>query len=397
MALRVGAPAEGDDFFNRKVERAQLWRVLTANHVVLTAPRRVGKTSLLKVLAHEAAAQGLLAIYLDLSPCTDAAALLQAIDAALPEATLTAYRKQAAAKVGEWFARIGKVRLDAGELGGLEIETRPTAPTPWADTAAALRKRLSGQPVLIVLDEFSVFLQRLLVHDRAQAVTLLSTLRSWRQQSALVCRFIFSGSIGLNRLLERHGLHTETNDCYDYTLQAFATADAAAMLAHFSQREGWPLTDADAQGICQRVGWLSPFYLMVVLEESIQAAMQRLRVAGPCGQALSAADIDQGFAQLIDARSRFSHWYRRLDEHFSELDLAFARAALRRIAQRPNGLLETTLLAPATAALAPANQASLQAETLSMLEEHGYLVLDGQRLMFQSPLLRQYWKKHHGR
>ncbi len=248
MSLRVGAPAEGDDFFNRVVERAQLWRVLAANHVVLSAPRRVGKTSLLKVLAHEATAQGLLAIYLDVSPCTNAADLLQAIDAALPEAKLTAYRKQAAAKVGEWFARIGKVRLDAGDFGGLEIETRPTVQAVWTDTAAALCKRLSGQPVLIVLDEFSVYLQRLLVRDREQAVALLSTLRSWRQQSGLVCRFIFSGSIGLNRLLERHGLHTETNDCFDYTLQAFNPADANTMLLHFSQREGWPLAAAEAPG-----------------------------------------------------------------------------------------------------------------------------------------------------
>ncbi len=31
-----------------------------------------------------------------------------------------------------------------------------------------------------------------------------------------------------------------------------------------------------------------------------------------------------------------------------------------------------------------------------VLEEHGYTVRDGQRVQFQSPLLRQYWKRNHG-
>jgi predicted AAA+ superfamily ATPase len=65
MALRIGSPAEGEDFFERDVERAQLWRVLPGNHVVPSAPRRLGKTSLLKQLLREAEGHGLLPTYLD--------------------------------------------------------------------------------------------------------------------------------------------------------------------------------------------------------------------------------------------------------------------------------------------------------------------------------------------
>lgn len=79
MTLRIGPPAEGDDFFDRTIERAQLWRVLPANHVVLSAPRRIGKTSLLKQLVGQADAHGLLSAYLDVSRRESALDLIGAI------------------------------------------------------------------------------------------------------------------------------------------------------------------------------------------------------------------------------------------------------------------------------------------------------------------------------
>ena len=390
MALRVGAPAEGEDFFNRNVERAQLWRVLDGNHVVLGAPRRLGKTSLLKQLVHGAAEHGLLAQYLDVSHHTDASGLIQAIDHAFSETSIQAHLKKSSLAVTGWFARIGKLRIDAGELGSVELQIRPAADAAWQDHVHRLRGRLSPQPVLIVLDEFSVFLQHLLQRDMAQAIELLAVLRAWRQQTALACRFVFSGSIGLNRLLERHGLQAETNDCYDFPLPPFAPQDALAMLRHFSQREGWPLDEAGAASICERVGWLSPFYLMLALEESIQAAMQRLRATAASGQPLLAADIDAAFAQLLATRSRFVHWHHRLAVHFAPPELGFAQSTLARLSARPQGLLQSTLL-PDSSEVGP------HADSLLLLEEHGYLVRDGQRWMFQSPLLRQYWKKQHAR
>lgn len=389
MPLRVGAPAEGDDFFNRDIERAQIWRVLVDNHVVLAAPRRLGKTSLLKQLVQTAPEHGLMAQYLDVSHHSDTAELLKSIDLAFSEASIQAHLKRFSLAVSGWFARLGKVRIDAGELGGIELETRPTATAGWPEQAQRLRARLSPQPVLIVLDEFSVFLQRLLQHDRDQAIHLLAVLRAWRQHTGLACRFVLSGSIGLNRLLERHGLQAETNDCYDFPLPPFARPDALAMLQHFGQREGWLLDEAHATTICDRVGWLSPFYLLLALEECIQAAMRRLRVRAGNDEPMGAADIDAAFAQLLAARSRFVHWHQRLPEHIAPTELAFARNSLARLCTRPQGLLETTLLSHP-------DQRPAQADALLLLEEHGYLVRDGQRLMFQSPLLRQYWKKHHG-
>ncbi|MFZ1325498.1 MAG: hypothetical protein WAT67_05650 [Candidatus Contendobacter sp.] len=58
MGMRLGNKAEGADFFDRVIERKDLWSYLESNHIALSGPRRLGKTSLLQRLADEAAEKG---------------------------------------------------------------------------------------------------------------------------------------------------------------------------------------------------------------------------------------------------------------------------------------------------------------------------------------------------
>jgi hypothetical protein len=47
IKIIVGQVATGDDFFNRKNEINILWqRIISGSNIILSAPRRVGKTSL---------------------------------------------------------------------------------------------------------------------------------------------------------------------------------------------------------------------------------------------------------------------------------------------------------------------------------------------------------------
>ena len=44
----TGQVAQGDDFFDRESEQKNFWSDLDTDNLLLLAPRRVGKTSLLK-------------------------------------------------------------------------------------------------------------------------------------------------------------------------------------------------------------------------------------------------------------------------------------------------------------------------------------------------------------
>lgn len=60
---RVGKPVHGDNFFDREREQRSMWNRLETDNVLLLAPRRVGKTSLMWRLRDTAELHGFRASY----------------------------------------------------------------------------------------------------------------------------------------------------------------------------------------------------------------------------------------------------------------------------------------------------------------------------------------------
>jgi len=67
----IGAPVRGSDFFDRSREQQELWDYLHRDHVLLLAPRRVGKTSLMQRLAAEGPTKGIHAVYCSAADAPD--------------------------------------------------------------------------------------------------------------------------------------------------------------------------------------------------------------------------------------------------------------------------------------------------------------------------------------
>lgn len=396
MVMRLGNKAEGADFFDRVTERDNLWRYLEGNHIVLSGPRRLGKTSLLQRLADEAEGKGLMARLVDVEGISSAEAFVGALERAFPDESITGYLKKAGKKAADWLARFRKVEIKLpGDIGGgLEMQAMPDL--PWTVAARQLQQRLSAAPLLILIDEFSVFLDKLIARDPVEAENLLGWLRPWRLSSGVACRFVFTGSIGLNYLLQQHKFSTRFNDCHDFRLGPFKPKAALAMLAEVSRREGWQAADAVLAHLCQRTGWLSPFYLNLLLNSSMEAARDRELEAGSAAKVLIQTDVDDGYDRLLASRSRFIHWYQRLERDLAEPDFSFALAILGALAKRDEGLTRKQLLARLQRRESdPDKRAATLDRLLLKLEEDGYLDAAGERIQFLSFLLRDYWRRNH--
>ena len=403
MALRLGNIARGDDFFDRCMELEDLWAYLEGNHIALTGPRRLGKSSLLTRLEEQAVERGLIVRYIDVQGLDNVAAFINALDAAFPDASLRRHLTNANDKVNSWLARLKKigVKIPGGLGGDLELQALPA--TPWGEKASALQTRLSAAPALLLVDEFSVFLEKLILRDAREAEQLLGWLRSWRLTDT-ACRFLFSGSVGINSLLERHALTTWLNDCHEYKLGPFKPSSARAMLSTLAEREGCPLSTEAARYLCQRTGWLSPFYLNLLLDEAIKARRDRLLENGDSGDRTNStdadllleSDIDDGYDRLLAARSRFIHWYQRLKRDLPEPLLAFALAILRDCARAAKPRTRRQLLARLAALESDVEARAQRLSTvLAYLEENGYLGEADKGIQFLSFLLRDYWKRNH--
>ncbi len=398
MTIKLGNKADGDDFFDRVTEREDLWRYLEGNHIVLSGPRRLGKTSLLQRLAEEAADKGLLACLIDVEGIETSEGFIAEIERAFPDDSITGHLKATGKLASEWLARFKKVdfKIPGGFGGGLELSAAPD--TTWRESAIKLQHRLSSAPVLILIDEFSVFLEKMLARDPAEAERLLGWLRTWRQQSNLACRFLFSGSIGLNALLARHRLSTRFNDCHEFRLGPFKLSAALAMLAEQARREKWQAQGECLNYLCTRTGWLSPFYLNLLLATSMEAARDRLLETGDSERILIQTDVDDAYDRLLASRSRFIHWFQRLSRDLSEPQLGFTLSILGYVAKAENGLTRKQLQARLQRLESdPDKCAERLTEAMLVLGEEGYLDPDGERLCFLSFLLRDYWRRNHAR
>ena len=69
MKISVGNPVEGDDFFDREQEQVRAWRKLEGSHLLMLAPRRIGKTSLILRLCATASEHERYAVHCSFAKC----------------------------------------------------------------------------------------------------------------------------------------------------------------------------------------------------------------------------------------------------------------------------------------------------------------------------------------
>ncbi|MDL2269306.1 hypothetical protein LJC71_09025 [Desulfosarcina sp. OttesenSCG-928-A07] len=388
MAPMVGGIARGADFHDRTTEREKLWKHIAKEHILICGPRRLGKSSLVQRLVEEASDRDLHGVFIDLEGCRSGASMIDTMDASIPDGFFNRAAKKA------WSAASGLTpsALTVGVSGatcGVSVEFKNKEAPPWFEKANALQQRLSEKKVLICLDEFTVCLDKMIKRDRDETEDLLAWLRAWRQSDTL-CRFIFCGSIGINALLAAHTLTTAFSDCYEFHLGPFSPEAALEMLFEEVRDENIKTEKDTLAYLCRRVGWLSPFYLNLMLDEALRTSRERY-MEDVTDQALLPGDVDAAYERLLFRGSRFVYWHQRLEKYLPEPQLTQAKAVLALVAKHDAGLTRKQIK----------NRLALQIPTMSelsvilaYLEEEGYLS-QHDPVCFLSFLLRDYWKKHH--
>ncbi|HRE91994.1 MAG TPA: hypothetical protein PK095_22955, partial [Myxococcota bacterium] len=162
----VGRPVRGINFFDREHEQRLLWRHLETSHVLLLAPRRVGKTSLLYRLMDTAKVHGRRAVYVSVADARtedDVVRKLIAALAAHPESP-GIWRRLQKGPFKRFIARL----LPTLTAGPISVELDKTTPEEgWPRLAEAIAEAIAavGEPWVILVDELPIFVLNLLRAD----------------------------------------------------------------------------------------------------------------------------------------------------------------------------------------------------------------------------------------
>jgi hypothetical protein len=215
-----------------------LWRVLDRQSVILTAERRMGKTSTIKKMNAEIPL-GWAAVYQELEGIRTRAEFVERLFRKVKTFLGRSNRAEQA------FQAVLK-KLGGSTIGG--VVTLPKAKeTPWKmllEVTLEDLNTLENRRFLLFWDELPLMLANIRRSEGDVAVMeLLDTLRGLRQSLSNI-RMVFTGSIGLHHILgdmRRSGYSNDpTNDMYDFDLPPLAPEDATELARALFKGEGIP-------------------------------------------------------------------------------------------------------------------------------------------------------------
>lgn len=386
----IGPPVEGDDFYGRERELLQLWNDATLQHLVLTAPRRVGKTSLLIGFVGHAKANGWGVVYVDVQGADSELGFIERMVKVfrdLPDGAIARAIKTRAVNV------LG--RIESLKVVGVEVKARADERPLWRREGEELKEILAGltssrsRGWFVLVDELPVLVKRLA--DSEGGARRADEFLSWCRELRLHThgknvRWVLCGSIGLFALANRLGLTHTINDFALFRLDPFAEATVREFLFALARTYQLPMDAPLAEAILASTRWFVPHHLQIIFHE-----VRRVRDTGDARRR-----VDEAFASAISLRGYFEPWYERLDDELSAADARYARSMLEVCAKDPAGVTYATFSGSVADEVTDARTRQETVLRLAhALRDDGYLELEEERWRFRSELLRAFWRRRY--
>lgn len=375
----TGSVAEGDKYFRRDEIESRIWdEILNHNHVLFLAPRRVGKSSIVKYMSDNPTGpwyckyeniqsdRSVQDFYKRLCRMTNESVSIQGKLEKLVAIILKKYK-------------IVSLGPDAIDLEHQEINYRDL----FFEILKHLKKE--KEKVVLFLDEFPDVIHNIYNDQGAiQAEQLLSDLRTFRQSTAFKDVFVMVhlGSVGLNHIVTKiSGRTDKVNDLHKEYLSALSHEQALNFLEHLLNGASMKVDNETRNYLLNKIGHFIPYYIQLVIEDCDQELRSSKR------QELNSADIDAIYKLLIAKNEHFVDWENRLSRYFPD-KYEYLMAVLSTCAKQKQIELKELF----NIAIGKNIKNDWKAFVDDVLVADGYLYEENGNYAFNSPLLRDWWK-----
>ena len=390
----------GDRFFERETEMQALERRVRAGvHTLLTAQRRMGKTSLVRELFRRLEEGGeFVPVFVDLEAANN------------PEDAIAEIGTHCRKFDGIW-QRVRRAfggltaRVDQVSVADLRIKLRSAVDAAnWSHRGDALFTILaaSEKPTVLAIDELPMIVTAMLKGTdsavKPERLGATSHFLGWLRKNGQAHRdrvtMIVSGSVGLQPILQEAGLSAYANIFSPLELRPWTDDVARACLGERAKTDGISLPDSVEREICRRLRCCVPhhvqqfyFYLHELLqrEDRHEAAVDDVKqvyedeMLGMSGQ----VDLNHYDTRLNTVLGPRRYWIaRELLTHAGAHDGFLRDESVKRLVRLLRG--------------SHADSANAVRNVLRVLEHDGYLATRDGGYRFVSGLLEDWWRKSHG-
>ncbi len=383
MKITAGHPARGEKFYQRDNIITKVWELITTGHnILITAPRRVGKTSIMFYLLDNPK-KGHEAVFLNTESVNDTNEFFKRLANALLKTDSVNTSIKLKNLLSEKFPAIKKIGTSGIEFGAKQE-------LDYFEIVKSILNSANpeGNTILILLDEFPQTLENIILDcGEKEGRRFLQLNRELRQNNEAPekTRFIYTGSIGLESVVHRINETKAINDLARLPVPPLKNKEANTLLSLLLRSSDIKMKDEIVAYMLERIKWLIPFYIQLMAQ-----GIRDLVADEGIGE-IDNKTIDKVIDNMLYQRNHFDHWHSRLRIAFKGDEYSLAKDILNKIS-------ETEPL--------HSNEIVDSAVKYNLMERYqdivGSLVYDGYinnsedkgKYRFNSPILRLWWRQN---
>lgn len=385
MKNSVGQAVRGKDFWKRVHELAAIWSAIdSGSHILLVAPRRVGKTSIMFNLQDEPK-DGYIVVYIDTESADSENEFWQKLFNALLEDEFVGKLKKYTTKFGLFLEKtnIDKITTKGVEFGDGTV-------VDYAIAFENFIKELdSDKKLIIMMDEFAQTVENIIKYeDERNAEKFLRTHRALRQNENLANKvtFVYAGSIGLESVVTKMNASKLINDLNSIKVKPLTREEGVLFTQQLCKATSIKMSEKTITILLDKIEWLIPFYIQLLIQQLDILSREQNQTQ------IDENMIDGAIEQALLQRQLFDHWRSKLKDGFKKKGYLFAKEILNIICEEDT-MSSLKIRNKATKHELDEDYAR---EIIHSLEYDGYITKyeDGKTYRFNSPILKLWWYKN---
>lgn len=405
----IGPPVSPEDLMFREDFIRELFEALQRQHLILSAPRRTGKTSVLDYMV-KYPAEGFLPISVFVQDMDHPADFIFQILDRFNEKHPNILKKIFSG--GKLLMNNVLERLEGVEFMSFKLILRQQDPN-WRDRwreygdefFKQIRATRQTEPrLLFLVDEFPDMLLNMKKAHPDLVLPFLSWLREHRTATNPKVdrmRWLMCGSVNLSSTLETLQALDKINDFEDIPLPILTATQVETFVAKMLTAREVAFEATLPQQVAQQLGRPVPLFMQMVTQNLYRIWSRQGEAKAP----LNSEDVRGAFAELIvssGARDKLQHFHSRINVYYEKTNQVAAYSLLAELSLSEKGLSRAWLFSQFEKVLLAQNAQTTKEERkqrfnrlMRDLENDFYIVEVGESFDFASGVMKSWWRKYY--
>lgn len=378
----IGSVATGNYYYERSEIVSEIWSELEkGNYILIAAPRRVGKTSVMRHITDHPK-NGYKLIFENVQSIKSEKDFYEV----LYRLILSCLGK------GNQFKKWVENYLKSKTITEVDISGNFKFSHLEIDYLEEINSIIpkidrEGEIIVLFIDELPEVLYNLYKIGKSEdASAILKNLRRWRQGNKYQkLKFVLAGSIGIHYVVTAiEGRTSDLNDLMMVHCNPLEPKETSKYIDWATKNATVQYDEEIREYLLEKIHYYVPYFINIMLDEIDKMAKK----AG--NPDITKQTVDDVFELVIRNNDHFADWKKRLKNYLPKEDFIFVNDILTHVAHR-NSISIQEIFNKAQ----KHDKSDDYMDFIINLEQDGYIVKENDKYTFISPFLKEFWKRNY--